>query len=72
MTKQLLKDGRIQYQDAWINGTTGRMYKYGTPGGFTAPSRIVEVLMWFECVEKRPDLDGYYESQWVYNKEETA
>jgi|11_taG_2_1085331.scaffolds.fasta_scaffold81250_2 hypothetical protein len=72
MSKQILKDGRIQYRDAWIEGDTGRMYAYGTPGGFTAPSRTVEVLLYYDCVEKRPDLDGYYESHWVYNVEETA
>ena len=70
MSKQILKDGRIQYRNALVD-TKGMMHRYGTTGGFTADIPVGD-LCHYECVEKRPDVDGYYESEWVYKVEETA
>jgi hypothetical protein len=69
MSKQLLKDGRIQYHNAYINMHTGNLFAYGDD--VTLPNRSDDIW-YYDCVEKRPNCDGYYESHWVYNKDEIA
>jgi hypothetical protein len=69
--KQTLSDGTIQYRKAWIDMYTGKLYTFGKDS-ITAPNRIIEDLYYYDCVEKRPNQDGYYESHWVHYVEEAA
>ena len=69
--KQILTNGIIQYRNAFIDMQTGELYTYGEDS-VTAPKKIAEDLYYYDCVEKRPNYDGYYESEWVYSEEETA
>lgn len=62
--KQTLSDGRIQYRKAYINMHTGHLFAYGDD--VTLPNRSDDIW-YYDCVEKRPNKDGYYESEWVYN-----
>ena len=66
--KQTLKDGTIQYKKAWINMHTEKMYAYGKDT-VDIPSRMSDDIWYWDCVEKRPNADGYYESHWVINQQ---
>ena len=61
--KQTLPNGVIQYRKAFIDMDTGWLYAYGVDE-VTGPSRVMEDIAYFDCVEKRPDQDGYFESHW--------
>lgn len=67
--KQTLSNGIIQYRKAWIDMHTGDLYAYGEDN-ITAHKNIINDLYYYDCVEKRPTQDGYYESHWIY--QETA
>tara|TARA_R110001606_G_scaffold392340_1_gene561189 strand:- start:148 stop:360 length:213 start_codon:yes stop_codon:yes gene_type:complete len=69
--KQTLSDGTIQYRKAWIDMHTEKMYAYGEDT-VNISSRVKGDIWYYDCVEKRPNKDGYYESHWVHNVEETA
>ena len=61
--KQTLSDGTIQYRKAWIDMYTGKLYTYGKDT-ITASKKIIDDIWYYDCVEKRLDQDGYYESHW--------
>ena len=62
--KQTLPNGVIQYRKAWINMHTEKMYAYGE-STVNIPNRIKDDIWYYDCVEKRPDVNGYYESHWI-------
>lgn len=68
--KQTLSDGTIQYRKAYINMLSGGLVAYGDD--VTLPKVGRGDIWYYDCVEKRPNLDGYYDSPWDNNVEETA
>lgn len=66
--KQTLPNGVIQYRKAFIDMDTGHLYAYGVDK-ITGPSRVMEDIYYFDCVESRPDQDGYFEAQWSNSSE---